>query len=280
MLEFLQSLGLDPKVASDVASKIFDVGGQVIIVLLILFIALIVAGWVRSGVERALTRVKFDETLTRFIGGTVRWGILIMALLSCLTRFGVNTTSFAGVIGASTLAIGLAFQGSLSNVAAGVMLLAFRPFRLGDVISVGGKTGAVTELSLFTTTLNTPDRQVIIIPNGKIFGDTITNITASPTRRVDISVGVDYDADIDETRKVLEGAIKKIKSRDADDDGHMAFLVGLGGSSVDWQVRVVCKTDDYWTCYEETIRATKVALDDAGIGIPYPHQVILQGGDA
>jgi small conductance mechanosensitive channel len=160
------------------------------------------------------------------------------------------------------------------------MLLTFRPFKVGDVINVAGNTGGVEEIGLFTTAMNTPDNRHIIVPNSAVFGATIVNITHNTSRRVDISVGVDYDAKIDDVREVLKGCIKNIPSRDASrDDEHQVFLVGLGGSSVDWQVRVHGPTDKYWDIHQETIRAIKMALDGADIGIPYPNVVVHTAAD-
>lgn len=277
IINFLKNLGLSQADAAKYLTEGIAFGGKLLAVIFIFFIALIIAGWARSLVEKALKRIKFDNTLTKFFANTSRYVVILFAVLGCLGYFGFNITSFAGVLGGATLAIGLAFQGSLSNVAAGVMLLAFRPFKVGEVVTIAGKTGAVDEIGLFVTSLDTPDRQRIIIPNGKIFGDTIVNITHSPTRRVDVNVGVDYDADIDEVRQVLVTAAKSVKTRVSNEEP-VAMLIGLGGSSVDWQVRIFCNTEDYWTCMEEGIRAVKNGLDAAHIGIPYPKMVIHQAG--
>ena len=183
--------------------------------------------------------------------------------------FGIETTSFAAVIGAAGLAIGLAFQGTLSNFAAGMMLLIFRPFKVGDVVTVDGHTGKVAELELFTTELTTPDNRRLIVPNNKIFGSTIENITHHPIRRVDVPVGVDYTAGIDQVREILEQVPPRIPGV-LEDPSYQIFLKELGASSVDWVVRVWCKTEDFWDVHQATIRSTKMALDAEGIGIPFP----------
>ena len=270
MSEWLKSLGLNAEMGALVTQYAVRIGS----VLLIILLALIIGNMVRNWVERGLKRVNFDATLTKFIATVSRWIVLIVAFLGCLEMFGIKTTSFAAIIGGASLAVGLAFQGTLSNIAAGVMLLIFRPFKVGDVITVAGQTGGVEEIGLFTTSLNTPNNVHIILPNGKIFGDTITNITRNEHRRIDINVGVDYDADIDETRKVLEKAARSVKTSVTSEEP-MAFLVGLGGSSVDWQVRVFSNNDDYWDVYQAAIKATKEHLDAAGIGIPYPTQSVI-----
>ncbi len=234
-----------------------------------LFVAWIVAGWLSGTLRRQLERRSFDATLTKFFSKLLRYAILVAAVLGVLGIFGIETTSFAAVIGAAGLAIGLAFQGTLSNFAAGVMLLVFRPFKVGDVVTVGGQTGGVTEIELFTTSLTTPDNRVIILPNSQVFGHTIENLTANSTRRVDVPVGVSYAADIDATRKVLTAAVAQIPGV-LSDPAPQVFLKSLGASSVDWVLRVWTNTAEYWVVYEATVRAAKVALDGAGISIPFP----------
>lgn len=242
---------------------------QALGVLVAMLVGWTVAGWTRRSMERAFERTKFDLTLGRFFSNLARYAILTGTVLGCLGAFGVETTSFAAVIGAAGLAIGLGFQGSLSNFSSGVMLLVFRPFKVGDLVNVAGVLGTVEQIELFTTELKTPDNRKIIIPNTAIFGGNIDNITAHPIRRVDVNVGVDYAADIDETRRVLEEVIAKTDKR-IEDPVSVVFLKGLGGSSVDWVLKVWCKTEDYWAVHEAVTRATKMALDQAGIGIPFP----------
>ena len=242
---------------------------KVLGVLVLLFVAWVVATWLRGGLVRSLDRAKFDRTLTRFAGNASLWLIMLLAVLAALSVFGVETTSFAAVVGGSALAIGLAFQGSLSNFAAGVMLLVFRPFKSGDAVSVAGITGKCIDIELFTTTFDTADNRRFIVPNAAIFGATIENITHHDTRRVDVEVGVDYGADLDETRKVIVAAAKGVEGVRPDPEP-VAVLTGLGVSSVDWQVRTWSATGDYWGVRENVTRAVKLALDEAGIGIPFP----------
>jgi small conductance mechanosensitive channel len=244
-------------------------GLKVIGVIVALVVAWTIAGWLRNKLQRSLEKRNFDATLTRFFANLTRYAILVGTVLGCLGVFGIQTTSFAAVIGAAGLAIGLAFQGTLANFSAGVMLLIFRPFKVGDVVSAGGVTGKVEEIELFTTTLNTPDNRRFIVPNRGIFGGNIENLTHHPTRRVDIAVGADYAADVDRTREVLEAMVAEIPDT-LKDPPPQIFLKELGASSVDWVVRVWVNTEDYWDVYQETIRRTKQALDAAGIGIPFP----------
>jgi small conductance mechanosensitive channel len=238
-------------------------------VLLIVIVGWLLAGWLGRITRRAMERTQVDATLTRFFSRAVRWLILTLVAITVLTRFGVETTSFAALIGAAGLAIGLAFQGSLSNFSAGVMLLVFRPFRVGDVVEVGGVTGKVEEISLFTSIIDTPDNRRFILPNSEVFENVIENKTYHSTRRVDISVGTDYGADLDHTREVLMGAAQAVPGR-LDDPAPQVVLQELGGSSIDWSIRVWSTTEDFWTVREATVREVKVALDAAGIGIPFP----------
>ncbi|MEC7521567.1 MAG: mechanosensitive ion channel domain-containing protein [Myxococcota bacterium] len=244
-------------------------GVRVVGVLAALFVAWVVAGWVRRLMMRGFQKSNFDPTLSKFFSNMARYALLTFAVLGCLGVFGIETSSFAAVIAAAGLAIGLAFQGTLSNFSAGVMLLIFRPFKVGEVVNVSGVTGSVEEIDLFTTELKTPDAKRIILPNSSVFGATITNFTHHEHRRVDVAVGTDYGADIDETRKILEMAARKVPGTTPELEPQV-FLSSLGASSVDWQLRVWCKPEDYWTVWEATVREAKIALDGASIGIPFP----------
>ena len=244
-------------------------GAKILGALVALFIAWIVAGAVGRSVRRAGERKSLDQTLTRFFASMAKNLILVAAVVAILGVFGIETSSFAAIIGAAGLAVGLAFQGTLGSFAAGVLLLVFRPFKIGDVISAGGELGVVKEIELFTTTLATLDNQMIIVPNSKIAGDTIRNVGAYDTRRVDIDVGCDYDAPIDDCRAALDEAVGKVEKK-LDDPAPQVFLASLGASSVDWQVRIWCKTEDYWAVHEAAIRAIHMTLGEKGIGIPYP----------
>ena len=236
----------------------------------LIFTALIVAGTVKRMTIRSLNRIKFDATLTHFFGNLSKYVVLLLAGLACLSVFGVETTSFAAVIGAAGLAVGLGFQGTLSNFSAGVMLLIFRPFAIGNFVNIGGSTsGTVAELGLFSTHLDTPDNRRIIVPNGKIFGADIENVSHHGTRRCDIAVGTAYEADIDQTRQVLESVVASVAGGKKD-PAPQVFLAELGASSIDWALRVWCDAPDYWNVRQALVRDTKIALDQAGIGIPYP----------
>ncbi len=244
-------------------------GVRVAVALIVLIVGWVVAGWIGNIARKALARAKVDLTLTRFLSKFVRWAIILLVILACLSVFGVETTSFAAVIGSAGIAVGLAFQGTLSNFAAGIMLLMFRPFRVGDVISVAGQTGKVDEIELFTTTLDTFDNRRFIIPNGQVFGATIENITYHSLRRADVDVGVAYSADIDRTREVLTHAAQTVPLG-LDDPAPAVILLGLGPSAINWSIQVWARADQFGDVRQATIRAVKVALDEAGIAIPFP----------
>ncbi len=252
----------------DLAPTLLDYGVRVLGVLIGLWIAFRIARWAESRVVGSLRKRNFDESLTLFFGSVVRWVLVIGAALACLGVFGIETTSFAAILGAASLAVGLAFQGTLGNFAAGVMLLTFRPFKVGDLVQIADQLGVVAEIGLFTTSLDTLDHRRIIIPNGGVISGTIENLTHNDKRRVDIDVGVAYDEDLDKVRELLEAAAAGVPGRH--EEGHQVILLKLNDSSVDWQVRVWCETDAYWDVWDATVLAVKKALDKGGISIPFP----------
>lgn len=236
------------------------------------------AGFVKKLIEKGMERAGLDVTLTRFAGNAVRWVIVILVALACLETFGIETTGFAALIGAAGLAIGLAFQGTLSSIAAGVLLLVLRPFKVGDIIRLNGITGLVTEIGLFATTLDTPDQRHIIMPNSTVVGTVIENMTHDDNRRVDVDVGADYSADLKQTREILQQVADA-----ATPEGYenQVALTGLGACSVDWQVRVWAPQTDYAKVREIILEDVKVRLDAVGIGIPFPQMdVHLNSVDA
>ncbi|MEM7316680.1 MAG: mechanosensitive ion channel family protein, partial [Planctomycetota bacterium] len=178
-------------------------------------------------------------------------------------------TSFAAILAAAGFAVGMALQGTLSNFAAGVMLLVFRPFKVGDYISVAGSEGVVEEIDLFTTRMNSLDNRHLIVPNSSIFGETIENFTKNDLRRVDVNVGAEYKADLRHTRQVLSDAIAVIPGG-VSDPAPEVYLVELADSSVNWQCRVWCRPENYWEVRQRVTTVAKDALDNAGIGIPFP----------
>jgi len=244
-------------------------GARVLFVFVLMTLAWTLSSWASSIVRAALGRVKFDETLSLFLARLVRWTILLLVGSTCLSYFGVETTGFAALIGAAGLAIGLAFQGTLSNFAAGAMLLVFRPYKVGDEVNVAGYAGTVREIELFTTAIDTPDNRRIIVPNSSIFGAVIENITHHPVRRLTVGVGTAYAADIDETRRVLERAVRSVPLV-VTQPPPAVVLEELGASSVNWAVRAWARRDSFGDAKQAVLRAVKIELDAAGIGIPFP----------
>lgn len=239
--------------------------------LLLLIVGYMVAKFL-SRIAGAPIRKRVDETLGRFVSKIVFYGLMTCVLLAVLGSFGIPVTSFAAILGAAGFAVGLAFQGTLSNFAAGVLLLVFRPFKVGDVVNAAGVTAKVTELDLFTTVLDTFDNRRIIVPNSAIASGTIETITHHSERRVDIGVGVDYAASIDATRQALNEAVESIGDLvvQGDGRGHAVVLLDLGDSSVNWSVRAWSRGDDFGATKEALTQAVKEKLEAANIGIPYP----------
>lgn len=249
-------------------------------VIVIVFVGWLLAGWARRFTRKALTRAKLELTLAKFLSNLAKWAILALVFITVLGIFGVETTSFAALIAAGGLAIGLAFQGTLGNMASGIMLLVFRPFKVGDVITCAGVTGKVDEIELFFTTLDTFENRRVIIPNGNVFGSTIENITHHARRRVDVAVGVEYSADIDETRAALMRAVTEISQMaGALTDPEPTVVLGdLGDSAVGWTCRVWADTPEFISVKQALTREVKGQLKVAGIGIPFPQMDVHMDG--
>jgi len=215
---------------------------------------------------------KVDETLGTFVAKLVFWAIMVGAILGALQYVGIGIASFAAVIAAAGFAVGLAFQGTLSNFAAGVMVLVFRPFKVGQVVSVAGITAKVNEVDLFTTCFDTFDNRRIIVPNSEIFGSTIENVSHHAERRVDVAVGTAYSADLQATRAALQKAADSVGELIIPGEGRgtQVYLNALGDSAVSWAVRVWVPAAEYWAVKENLTAAVKNELDAAGIGIPFP----------
>ncbi len=242
--------------------------------ILILALGWMLARWAGTWTRKALDRLpRFDRTLKPLLANLVRYAVLAIAILAVLNRFGVETTSVIALLGAAGLALGLAIQGTLSDVAAGVMLLILRPFRVGDIIEVGGKTGTVREIGLFTTILIGTDQLYVSMPNHQIFGAPIVNQTREPTRRINFIVGIDYEADIDAAQSIVLGILKK-DARVLAQPAPLAPVAALGPSSVDIAVRCWVRTPDYWPALYDVQKTVKLAFDAAKITIPFPQQTV------
>lgn len=255
-----------------------SVGWPVLQAVILIILVFLVAGWVSRLTGKAVRKAKVEETLARFLSNVAKYIVLIAGGVAILGTIGVEMTSFAALIAAVGFAIGMAMSGMLGNIASGVMLLLFRPFKVGDVVNAAGVQGKIFEIGLFTTEFDTPDNRRIIVPNNEIFGGTIENISHHATRRVAIDVGTDYGADIDTARAVMLEAAKATEHVLSDPEPAVV-LIGLGGSSIDWSVRVWVNSGDYWAVMDKLTRNVKYALDKAEIGIPFPQMdVHIDGG--
>ncbi len=257
-----------------VAGLITTYGLSVIGAIVILIVGFMIAGWVKSAVSKALSKVeKVDETLRSFFASLAYYAVVIFTVVAVLAQFGIETTSFIAVLGAAGLAIGLALQGTLSNVAAGVMLLLFRPFKIGDYIEGGGLAGTVKGITLFVTELATPDNVQIIAPNSQLWGSAIKNYSFHPTRRVDLVIGIAYEDDIDRGLAACVDEVKK-DSRVLADPAPMAAVTDLGDSSVNFTVRIWCNAADYWGLKFDMTKNLKNRMDAENISIPYPQRMV------
>jgi len=246
-------------------------GPSILIALATFVIGMWVAKLVRKGVRRVLSARNVDATLTGFLSSITYLALMTMVVIAALQKLGVQTTSFIAVLGAATLAIGFALQGSLSNFAAGVLIIFFRPFRAGDYVEVAGVAGVVLDVQVFATSLKTPDNKKIVVPNGSVMGGNITNYSAHDTRRVDMVFGCSYGDDILQAKQVLEKILKS-DERVLADPAPVVAVSELGDSSINFVVRPWVKTADYWNVYWDTHEKVKLEFDAAGVSIPFPQR--------
>ena len=244
-------------------------GIKLIAAIAIFVIGRIIAKGVRKLIVKVMDKRKVDKTISSFISSLTFSALLVFVILAALSQLGIQTTSFMAIIGAAGLAIGLALQGSLSNFAAGFLMLILRPFKVGDYVSAGGVSGTVNTISIFTTEFKTPDNKKIIIPNSQIMNGTITNYSAEKTRRVDLTFGVGYEADISKVKDILNNIITGHKLILKNPEPFVR-LGNLGESSIDFTVRVWTKTEDYWTVYFDLTEQAKQEFDKNGVSIPFP----------
>ena len=247
------------------------IGMQIVGAVLIFFIGRWVAKLATSMVRKALAKTDMEDTLERFLCNIIYTALMAVIVIAAIGQLGVETTSLLAIFGAAGLAIGLSLQGSLSNFAAGVLIVAFRPYKVGDFIEAGGEAGSVHEVQIFTTILTTPDNKKVIVPNAQVMSGTITNYSALGTRRVDMVFGIGYDDDIDNAYKVLKEIIEA-DDRILKDPAYGIALNELADSSVNFNVRPWVNASDYWGVYNDVTEQVKRRFDAAGISIPYPQQ--------
>jgi small conductance mechanosensitive channel len=248
-----------------------DWGVKIVVAIAIFVIGKFIAKMITKLLRTALNRTNTDAMLVSFLGN-ISYGVLLVAVvLAAIDSLGVNVTSLMAVLGAAGLAVGLALKDSLSNFASGVMIIIFRPFKIGDFISAGGNSGVVDEIGLFCTLLHTGDNQRIIVPNSAIMADTIVNTSALPTRRIDLVIGIGYDDNIGQARDIIMGIIES-DERILKDPAPGVAVSELADFSVNLNVRPWVNSADYWSVRPDLLENIKLKLDEAGISIPYPQQ--------
>jgi len=271
---------IDAEQVSALANELLEKGTafalSLVSAILLLIAGYVVAGWAARTIRTRLSEAeRFDATLIPVIAQVARYVILGFTLVLVLAQFGVQTASLIAVIGAAGLAIGLALQGTLQNVAAGLMLLILRPFQVGDWIEAGGKSGTAEEIGLFMTKLKDFEGLFIAVPNSKIWADTIVNHTRNPHRRLVLDAGISYDDDIDRAREVLREMVEADKRILRRPDPPVVIVSGYGDSAIILQIRAWTRNADYWQLRFDMTRAIKYALDDARVTIPYPHREVI-----
>ncbi|MDR3096997.1 MAG: small-conductance mechanosensitive channel MscS [Paraburkholderia sp.] len=250
---------------AEIAKGVLAVIGAIVILFLGMTIARVASGTLR----RILHRKDVDKTVIQFSVNLLRYVLIAFTVVAALGRLGVETNSIIAVIGAAGLAIGLALQGSLSNFAAGILLVALRPFKAGEYVDLGGAAGTVEEVNIFSTTMCMPDNKVVVVPNGKIISGNIVNYTRHPYRRIEIPVGVAYNTRVEHVKSVLSGVVER-DPRILHNLGNTIRLMEMAAPSLNYVVRVWVNNADYWNVYFDLVEAIKNALDEHQIGIPYP----------
>ncbi len=258
LLEIVKTQGVDLAINLAIAIAIFYVGKLVV-------------GLIVRGMRKVMQRQEVDKTLETFVSNLVRMVLMVVVIIAAISQVGIETTSFIAIFGAAGLAVGLALQGSLSNFAAGVLIVLFRPYRVGDFVEAAGIAGVVEQVQILTTVLKTGDNKQIIVPNGQIMDSIITNYSANDTRRVDMVVGVSYDDDLDKVRATIQELIDA-EERILEDPAPTIAVSALADSSVNFVVRPWVKTADYWGVMFDLTEAIKKRFDDEGISFPFPQQ--------
>jgi small conductance mechanosensitive channel len=258
LLELIQTQGVELAINVAIAIAIFYIGKMVV-------------GMIVRGMRRVMQKQEIDKTLETFVSNLVRMVLMVIVVIAAISQLGIETTSFIAIFGAAGLAVGLALQGSLSNFAAGVLIVLFRPYRVGDFIEGAGIAGVVEQVQILTTVLRTGDNKRIIVPNGQIMDSIITNYSANETRRVDMVVGVSYGDDLDKVRSVLEELVAA-EERILDDPACTIAVSELADSSVNFVVRPWVQTADYWGVKFDMTEAIKKRFDKEGISIPFPQR--------
>lgn len=264
IIEFLKNNGID-------STTVVTLGKNIVVALVIFYVGRFAISIVVRGLRKLMQKREVDKTLETFVCNLVRVALLVVVVITAISALGIETTSFIAIFGAAGLAVGLALQGSLSNFAAGVLIVLFRPYRVGNFVEAAGVSGTIEQVQILTTILVTPDNKQIIVPNSQIMNSIITNYSAKDTRRVDMVVGVSYSDDLDKVRKTLEALVAADERIIADPACKIA-VSQLADSSVNFIVRPWVKAADYWGVTFDLTEAIKKRFDQEGISIPFPQQ--------
>ena len=256
-----------------VMEKGLDLAVNVVAAIVVYLVGKIVVRILTSLLAKVFVRTKVDETLSRFLCNIARYVLLTFVILMALNRLGIDTTSIAAIMGAAGVAIGFALQGSLSNFACGIMIILFKPFKLGDFVEAGGTSGTVEEISIFSTLMRTGDNKQIIVPNGAVFGGNITNYSAKPTRRIDMIVSCGYSDDLRAVKAFLS-ILVETDERILKDPAPVVAVGDLADSGVNFVVRPWVNSGDYWAVLWDLNERVKLGFDERGFNIPYPTQDI------
>ncbi len=269
----VQDMNLDKINVEKIIDTVIAFTSEYAIRFMVAIVVLVVGRWLSRKISRLLAKLleknHIDVTLVGFLENITYYAMMTLVLIAAVGQLGINTTSFLTIVGAAGLAVGLALKDSLSNFASGVMLVLFRPFTVGDLVDAGGVSGVVERINIFNTVLNTVDNQRVIVPNSAVTGGVITNVTANPTRRVDLVAGIGYGDDIAKAKKVLM-EIVQADDRVLKNPAPQIAVSELADSSVNFVVRPWCKTDDYWDIYSDLTEQIKLRFDSSGISIPFP----------
>ena len=260
LLELLQTKGV-------------EFGINLAIALVIFYVGRIIVSLIVRGLRKVMQRQEVDRTLETFVCNLVRIALLVVVIVAAISQLGIQTTSFIAIFGAAGLAVGLALQGSLSNFAAGVLIVLFRPYKVGDYVEAAGIAGTIQQVQILTTVLTTPDNKQIIVPNSQIMDSIITNYSANDTRRVDMVVGVSYDDDLDKVRRTIQDLIAR-EDRILHEPECTIAVSALADSSVNFVIRPWVRSEDYWGVTFDLTEAIKKRFDKEGISFPFPQQVV------
>ena len=258
-------------------SSIAELLIRLVTAVVVFAVGALLSRWIVSFTRKRLLQRNVDPLLVNFAASILYWTLMLLVLIFALNRLGINTAALVALMGAAALAIGVALQDSLKNFASGVLLVIFRPFNVGHYVEAGRTSGIVEEITLFTTLMRTVDNRSVIIPNGTIYSDNITNYSARETRRIDMVFGIGYDDDLRKAREIMEGVIDADERILAEPEPEISVRE-LADSSVNFNVRPWVKSEDYWGVRSDIIEQIKLAFDENGISIPYPQLDVHMGG--